>query len=63
MLCPQYNYAWNAKEVSYHDGGNDYYASVRGKVYDLTKFYKIQCADSIKCKANRPDRQIGRAHV
>ncbi|KAK4705525.1 chitin synthase, partial [Phenoliferia sp. Uapishka_3] len=34
ILCPQYNYAWNIKEVSYHDGGSDFYVAVRGKVYE-----------------------------
>lgn len=50
LLCPQYNYAWNTKELSYHAASNDYYAAVRGNVYDLTKFFKIQCASlSLSC--------------
>lgn len=36
------NKAWNTKEVGYHTGTNDYWVSVRGVVYDLTKFYKLQ---------------------
>lgn len=36
------NKAWNEKEVGYHSGSNDYWVSVRGVVYDLTKFYKVQ---------------------
>lgn len=42
LLCPNMNNAWNEKEVGYHTGSNDYWVSVRGVVYDLTKFYKIQ---------------------
>lgn len=36
------DYAWNAQEVAYHTGTTDYWVSVRGKVYDLTNFYKLQ---------------------
>ncbi|ORY88598.1 chitin synthase-domain-containing protein [Leucosporidium creatinivorum] len=45
LLCPNMNNAWNTKEVGYHAGSNDYWVSVRGVVYDLTKFYKIQHSD------------------
>lgn len=43
LLCPNYNKAWNVKELGYHSGTTDYWVGVRGNVYDLTKFYKIQC--------------------
>ena len=46
LLCPNMNKAWNAKQVSYHQGTDDYYASIFGKVYDFTKFYKIQHSDT-----------------
>lgn len=46
LLCPNSDKAWNAKEVAEHTGTNDYYASFRGHVYDLTKFYKIQHSDT-----------------
>ena len=46
LLCPNFDKAWNAKEVSYHTGTTDYYASIYGKVYDFTKFYKLQHSDS-----------------
>ncbi|GAA5850842.1 hypothetical protein JCM8547_009103 [Rhodosporidiobolus lusitaniae] len=45
LLCPNMNKAWNEKELSYHSGASDYYVAVRGNVYDLTKFYKIQHSD------------------
>lgn len=49
------NKAWNTKEVGYHTGSNDYWVSVRGVVYDLTKFYKIQsvpCLPSLSSQAD-----------
>jgi chitin synthase len=46
LLCPNFDKAWNEKEVGYHQGENDYYVSIHGKVYDLTKFYKIPHSDT-----------------
>lgn len=46
LLCPNMDKAFNTKEVSYHTGTNDFYVSIRGKVYDITKFYKIQHSDT-----------------
>ncbi|GAA5863445.1 hypothetical protein JCM1840_007531 [Sporobolomyces johnsonii] len=45
LICPNQNKAWNAKELGYHQGTTDYWVGVRGEVYDLTKFYKIQHSD------------------
>jgi len=28
--------------LGYHGGASDYWVGVRGNVYDLTKFYKVQ---------------------
>lgn len=41
LLCPNYDKAWNAKEVATHQGDDDFYVSVRGSVYDISKFWKI----------------------
>lgn len=46
IICPDFDYVWNAEEVSEHDTTTDYFVAVHGKVYDLTKFYKIQHSDS-----------------
>lgn len=46
LLCPKWDKAWNTKEVSYHQGEDDYYVSFRGGVYDLTKFWKLQHSDT-----------------
>ena len=38
LLCPNFDKAWNQKEVSYHQGTDDFWVSVHGKVYDISKF-------------------------
>jgi chitin synthase len=49
LLCPQKDKVWDTKEVSTHQGDNDYYVSHRGQVYDLSDFWKRQHSDiSIK---------------
>lgn len=41
LLCPNYDKAWNPKEVSYHQGNDDFYISIRGSVYDISKFWRL----------------------
>lgn len=45
LLCPNFDKAWNPKELASHQGTNDYWVGVHGKVYDLTNFWKIQHSD------------------
>lgn len=45
LLCPNKDKVWNEKQVGYHQGNNDYYVSIHGKVYDISKFWKIQHSD------------------
>ncbi|GAA5984815.1 hypothetical protein JCM5350_004246 [Sporobolomyces pararoseus] len=45
LLCPDYDKVWSTKELGYHGGASDYWVGVRGNVYDLTKFYKVQHSD------------------
>ena len=45
LLCPNFDKAWNAKEVSYHQGDNDFWVSIHGSVYDISKFWKIPHGD------------------
>ncbi|EST05335.1 DEK, C-terminal [Kalmanozyma brasiliensis GHG001] len=45
LLCPDYDKAWNESQLSQHAGQNDYYAAVRGTVYDFSKFYKGDHSD------------------
>ncbi|KAB2104734.1 Chitin synthase 6 [Alternaria gaisen] len=46
LLCPNKDKVWNTKEVSQHQGEDDYFVSHRGVVYDLTSFWKKQHSDS-----------------
>lgn len=46
LLCPNYDKAWDQKEVSYHQGSDDFWVSIHGKVYDISKFWKLQHSDS-----------------
>ncbi|KAJ9636722.1 hypothetical protein H2199_007716 [Coniosporium tulheliwenetii] len=45
LLCPNWDKAWNAKEVSFHQGEDDFWVSHRGGVYDLSKFWRLQHSD------------------
>ena len=38
LLCPNFDKAWGPTEVAQHQGSNDYWVSVAGKVYDLSNF-------------------------
>ncbi|PLN83648.1 chitin synthase [Aspergillus taichungensis] len=46
LLCPNKDKAWNEKEVGWHQGDDDFYVSAHGKVYDISKFWKIQHSDN-----------------
>ena len=46
LLCPNYDKAWSQKEVGQHQGDSDFWVSVRGKVYDISKFWKLQHSDT-----------------
>lgn len=46
LLCPNKDKAWSRKEVSQHQGSNDYYVSHHGIVYDLSSFWKRDHSDS-----------------
>ncbi|RMZ75162.1 hypothetical protein DV737_g5424, partial [Chaetothyriales sp. CBS 132003] len=46
LLCPNFDKAWNEKELSYHQGTDDFWVAIHGKVYDITKFYKLQHSDT-----------------
>ncbi|RKF59676.1 Chitin synthase 8 [Erysiphe neolycopersici] len=46
LLCPNFDKAWDEKELSAHQGANDFWVSVHGKVYDISKFWKQQHSDT-----------------
>ena len=45
LLCPNFDKAWNEKEVGYHTGDDDFWVSIHGKVYDISKFWKVTHGD------------------
>lgn len=46
LLCPNFDKAWSRNEVKTHQGGDDFWVSHYGKVYDITKFWKQQHSDT-----------------
>ncbi|KAK0190305.1 glycosyltransferase family 2 protein [Armillaria mellea] len=55
LLCPDYDKAWNAEEVSEHQGDNDWWVSVQGKVYDMTNFVQGDHSDVSGTASNGAD--------
>lgn len=47
IICPNKDKAWNPGQVAYHTGDDDFYVSLRGHVYDISKFWKIQHSDTV----------------
>lgn len=45
LMCPDYDKAWNTKEVGYHKGDEDYWVSIHGYVYDMTSFWTQDHSD------------------
>ncbi|KAK6346733.1 hypothetical protein TWF696_006845 [Orbilia brochopaga] len=46
IICPEMKVTWNQKEVSYHTDDNDFWVSVNGSVYDISKFWRIDHSDT-----------------
>lgn len=46
LLCPNSDKAWDRDEVATHMGSADFWVSIHGKVYDISKFYKLQHSDT-----------------
>jgi chitin synthase len=40
LLCPNFDKVWDAKNVGTHQGDDDFYVSIHGKVYDISKFWR-----------------------
>ncbi len=55
LLCPNYDKAWNTDEVSEHQGDNDWWVSVQGKVYDMTNFVQGDHSDVSGTVSNGAD--------
>ena len=59
LLCPLYDKVWNDQEVSYHQGDNDFWVSIHGKVYDISKFWKQQHSDTTVQTSSANMQQFG----
>lgn len=46
LLCPNFDKAWDKKEVGFHTGDGDFWVSIHGKVYDITKFWRLPHSDT-----------------
>ena len=47
LLCPNSDKAWDQSEVETHQGDDDFWVSIHGKVYDISKFWKLQHSDTV----------------
>jgi chitin synthase len=45
LLCPNKDKVWNEKEVGWHTTDNDFFVSIHGRVYDISKFWRQQHSD------------------
>jgi chitin synthase len=52
VICPDKSKAWNDAQLLGHQEATDYYVAVRGKVYDLTKFWHLQHSDTTSQATN-----------
>ncbi|KAK4454375.1 chitin synthase 6 [Podospora aff. communis PSN243] len=46
LLCPNFDKAWTQEEVATHQGEDDFWVSIHGKVYDISKFWRLQHSDN-----------------
>lgn len=46
LLCPNKDKAWASNEVSTHQGTNDFWVSIHGKVYDISDYWRRQHSDT-----------------
>jgi chitin synthase len=40
LLCPNFDKVWDATNVATHQGDNDFWVSIHGKVYDISDFWR-----------------------
>ncbi|KAI1765508.1 glycosyltransferase family 2 protein [Hypoxylon sp. FL1150] len=46
LICPNFDKAWLQTEVATHQGDDDFWVSIHGKVYDISKFWRLQHSDT-----------------
>lgn len=63
IICPKSSTSWNMKELATHQGDNDFWVSIHGKVYDISKFWKLQHSDSTIETTKSNMEQFGGANL
>ncbi|KAI1106962.1 glycosyltransferase family 2 protein [Jackrogersella minutella] len=46
LICPNFDKAWLQKEVDTHQGADDFWVSIHGRVYDISNFWRQQHSDT-----------------
>ncbi|KAI0014228.1 glycosyltransferase family 2 protein [Xylariaceae sp. FL0662B] len=46
LICPNFDKAWTQDQVATHQGADDFWVSIHGKVYDISKFWRQQHSDT-----------------
>ncbi|KAK0718104.1 chitin synthase [Lasiosphaeria miniovina] len=46
ILCPNFDKAWSQSEITGHQGADDFWVSIHGKVYDISSFWRLQHSDT-----------------
>jgi chitin synthase len=59
LLCPNKDKVWNTKEVSWHTQSDNFFVSIHGRVYDISKFWKLQHSDSSTETTSSNMKQFG----
>ncbi|EHL02106.1 putative Chitin synthase 6 [Glarea lozoyensis 74030] len=47
LLCPNKDKVWDVNELATHQGDNDFWVGIHGKVYDISKFWTIDHSDTV----------------
>ncbi|PKK79481.1 hypothetical protein RhiirC2_825484 [Rhizophagus irregularis] len=57
LICPNKDKAYKPEQVATHQGDDDFWVSVRGKVYDISKFHKTDHSRNPAFTAGLTDMQ------
>ncbi|KAL0950335.1 hypothetical protein HGRIS_010306 [Hohenbuehelia grisea] len=55
LLCPNFDKAWSLKEVGFHTTTDDFWVTIQGQVYDISKFIHGPHSDIEGLVSNAPD--------
>ncbi|TPX07664.1 uncharacterized protein E0L32_010662 [Thyridium curvatum] len=57
LLCPNMDKAWSQTEVATHTGDDDFWVSIHGRVYDISKWWRIDHSDILGRPADKEAMQ------